>query len=309
MTANRKKPKKPTALFARRLTQVYAAVLYNAHVRGFVEGSIYTGPLKSACVPGLNCYSCPGAAAACPLGALQNAIAASASRPGFYVYGTLLLFGLLFGRMICGWACPMGLLQELIYKIPLPGHRRKPKKNRVTRALSLVKYALLAVFVIAVPLFYAFRRVPLPAFCKFVCPAGTLEGALTLMLHPANGDLRNLAGGVFVWKLVVLAAVLAGCVVLFRPFCRFLCPLGALYGLFAKIALLGVRIDREKCVDCGACVKVCPADTRTVGDRECVHCCRCMSVCGRGAISVKAGKLTLLGPETGNQTRKGARTE
>ena len=304
-----KNRKAPRAALTRRLVQVYAAVLYNAHVRGFAEGSIYTGPLKSACVPGLNCYSCPGAVAACPLGALQNAVAASASagKPGFYVCGILLLFGLLFGRMICGFACPMGLLQELIYKIPLPGRRKKPKKNRLTRVLSGMKYVLLAGFVIILPLLYGLRKTPLPAFCKWICPAGTLGGALPLLLHPANGDLRALVGGTFLWKAVVLAAVLVLCVFVFRPFCRFLCPLGALYGLFAKIALLGVRIDRDKCIDCGACVKVCPVDTKAVGDRECVHCCRCVSVCAHGAISVKAGKITLLGPETAGRRAKGER--
>ena len=51
----------------RRLVQVYAALLYNAHVKGFIEGEIYTGPVKNLCMPGLNCYSCPGAAGACPL--------------------------------------------------------------------------------------------------------------------------------------------------------------------------------------------------------------------------------------------------
>ena len=86
----------------RRLVQLYVAVLYNAHIKGFAEGKIYTGPVKSLCVPGLNCYSCPGAVAACPLGALQNAIAASANRPAFYVIGMLMLFGLTLGRVICG---------------------------------------------------------------------------------------------------------------------------------------------------------------------------------------------------------------
>lgn len=274
---------------ARRLTQVYAAVLYNAHIRGFFEGKIYTGRLKTVCVPGLNCYSCPGAVGACPLGALQNAVAASASRPGFYVIGTILLFGLLLGRAVCGWACPMGLLQELLWKIP----GKKLKKNRVTRRLCAVKYVLLAVLVLLVPLLYAIRRVPLPAFCKFVCPAGTLEGAVMLMLHPANGELRNLAGPLFFWKLAVMLLIFSSCVFVFRAFCRFLCPLGAIYGLLAKIALLGVRIDRDRCVDCGACVRVCPMDISSVGDRECVQCGKCMTVCAHGAISVKAGRVTL----------------
>ena len=300
MHGNKKSPRSGITM-KRRMVQIYTAVLYNAHVRGWVTGRIYRGPLKTVCVPGLNCYSCPAAVGACPLGALQNAVAASASRPGFYVIGTLLLFGLLFGRMICGWACPMGLIQELLYKIP----GKKAKKSRLTRGLSSVKYVFLTVFVLLIPGIYALRRVPLPAFCKFICPAGTLEGALGLMLHPANGDLRGIAGALFFWKLGVMIAILAVSVFVFRAFCRFLCPLGALYGLMARLALAGVRIERDKCTECGACVRVCPMDVKAVGDRECVHCGRCMEVCGHGAISVRAGKIVLAGPEAGSSAEGG----
>ena len=92
----------------RRLAQVYCALLYNANLKGFVEGKIYTGPVKNVCVPGLNCYSCPGAVGACPLGALQNAAASTGARAGTYVLGILMLFGIILGRMVCGWLCPMG---------------------------------------------------------------------------------------------------------------------------------------------------------------------------------------------------------
>ena len=105
---------------ARRLAQLYAALLYNAHLKGFVRGEIFTGGTKALCVPGLNCYSCPGAVAACPLGALQNALAASGHRAGWYALGILLLFGVTLGRTVCGWLCPMGLIQELLHRIPTP---------------------------------------------------------------------------------------------------------------------------------------------------------------------------------------------
>ena len=280
----------------RRLIQLYAALLYNAHLKGFAEGQIYTGSLKSVCVPGLNCYSCPGAVGACPLGALQNAIAASADRPAFYVVGVLLVFGLLLGRVICGFLCPFGLIQELLHKIPT----KKVKKSPLTRKLSRVKYVLLAVFAVAIPLYFAFRRVPLPAFCKFICPAGTLEGAVLLLLHPANGALRNLTGGLFWWKISLLLAVLTGCIFLYRAFCRFLCPLGAFYGLLSKLALLGVKVDSARCTDCGACVSLCPTDIRKVGDAECVHCMNCIQACPTGSISFRAGKIVLHGPSLPN---------
>ena len=284
----------------RRLIQLYAALLYNAHLKGFATGKIYTGPVKKLCVPGLNCYSCPGAVGACPLGSLQNAVAASADRPAFYVVGLLLLFGLLLGRVICGFLCPFGLIQELIYKLPT----KKLKKNRLTRRLSWLKYGILAVFAIGIPAWFALRRVPLPGFCKFICPAGTLEGAVLLLLHPANDALRALTGPLFAWKLSVLAGILCACVFLYRAFCRFLCPLGALYSLMSRLALLGVRVDPARCTDCGACVRVCKLDIRAVGDRECVHCGDCIGVCPAGAISFRAGKLVLRGPDLPERRQK-----
>lgn len=286
----------------RRLIQLYSALLYNAHLKGFAEGEIYTGPLKSVCVPGLNCYSCPGAVGACPLGSLQNAVAASADRPAFYVVGVLLLFGLLLGRVICGFLCPFGLIQELLHKIPT----RKVPKSPLTRKLSRVKYGVLLLFVIGIPAWFALRRLPLPGFCKFICPAGTLEGALLLMLHPANEALRAMTGGIFWWKFSLLLLILTSCVFVFRAFCRFLCPLGALYGLMARLALLGVKVDRSRCTDCGACLRVCPMDIRSVGDSECVHCGKCIDVCRFQAISFRAGKLVLRGRDPSTPPRCGS---
>lgn len=287
MAERRKRP------LTRRLIQLYSALLYNAHLKGFAEGRIYTGPLKSMCVPGLNCYSCPGAVAACPLGALQNAVAASADRPAFYVVGVLLLFSLLLGRVICGFLCPFGLLQELLHKLPT----KKLQKSPLTRKLSRLKYAVLLIFVLGIPAWYAFRRLPLPGFCKFICPAGTLEGAVLLLLHPANGALRAMTGGLFWWKCGLMLLILTGSVFVFRCFCRFLCPLGALYGLMARLALLGVKLDEGRCIGCGACLARCPMDIRKVGDSECVHCGGCLEVCPAQAISFRAGRIVLRGPE------------
>jgi len=87
----------------RRLAQLYAALLYNANLKGFIRGELYTGQAKNLCVPGLNCYSCPGAVAACPLGALQNALGVSNHKAGWYIFGILLLFGVTLGRTVCGW--------------------------------------------------------------------------------------------------------------------------------------------------------------------------------------------------------------
>ncbi len=273
----------------RRLIQLYSALLYNANFQGFKTGNIYTGGTKNFCVPGLNCYSCPGAAGACPLGALQNALASSGTRAPFYVFGIIILFGLLLGRTICGFLCPVGLVQELMYKIKTP----KLKKSRVTKVLSYFKYVILAVLVIGVPLMYSLQSFPVPGFCKYICPAGTLGGAIGLLVNPNNADLFPMLGSLFTWKFAVLVVLLVASVFIFRVFCRFLCPLGALYGFFCRIAMLGVKLDKNKCTDCGLCIRTCKMDISRVGDHECIQCGECIAVCPAKAISWKGSKLFL----------------
>ena len=286
-------PNKARRIPNRRLIQLYSALLHNANLVGFTKGRIYTGSAKNVCAPGLNCYSCPGAVASCPLGALQNALAASRHTAPWYVLGIVMLLGLIAGRTICGWLCPMGLLQELLHAIPTP----KIRKGRVTRALSWLKYVILAVFAAAIPLWYGLRQgLQVPAFCKYICPAGTLEGAVGLLSNPANEGLFSMLGLLFTRKVVVMLAVFLACVFCYRAFCRFLCPLGAIYGLFNRLALIGVRVDEDRCTRCGACVQRCGMDVRRVGDRECIHCAKCMDDCAVGAISVKCGKATLKAP-------------
>ena len=280
----------------RRLIQLYTALLYNAHAKGFIQGDIYTGNSKMLCVPGLNCYSCPGAVGACPLGALQNAVASSGNRAPAYVLGILMLFGLTLGRTVCGFLCPVGLVQELLHKIPTP----KLPKSSITRILSYLKYIILALFVILVPLWYAQQSYPLPAFCKYICPAGTLEGAVGLLANPVNADKFGMLGLLFTRKFLILLLIVAASVFIYRAFCRFLCPLGAIYGMFARLALIGVKVDAAKCTDCGRCAGHCKMDIRRVGDHECIHCGECIQVCPAKAITFRAGKITLHGPEISN---------
>lgn len=270
----------------RRIIQIYSALLYNANIKGFKTGNIYTGNSKYLCVPGLNCYSCPGAIGACPLGSLQNALAASDTRTPAYIFGILVLFGLLLGRTICGFLCPIGLGQELLYKIKTP----KAKKSKVTRVLSYFKYVILAVLVITVPIMY---HTGVPAFCKYICPSGTLLGGIGLLINPENADMYGMLGPLFTWKFLLLILFIVASVFIFRFFCRFLCPLGAIYGFFCKVAMLGVKLDKNKCTECGLCVTTCKMDIKRVGDHECIHCGACISVCPAKAISWKGSKIFL----------------
>ena len=277
----------------RRLVQLYSALLYNAHLRGFIDGEIYVGRAKTVCVPGFNCYSCPGAIGACPLGSIQNALAAAGHQAGWYVLGIILLYGVILGRTICGWLCPLGLIQELLHKIPTP----KIRKSRITRVLSWLKYILLAVFAVAIPLWYGLRHnMPLPGFCKYICPAGTFEGAIGLLANPVNSEKFSMLGILFTRKFIIMLLIGLLCVFCYRTFCRFICPLGAIYGLFNSFNVIGVKVDSSRCSGCGSCVCSCGMDVRHVGDHECINCGRCMEVCARNAISIKAGSFTLKAP-------------
>ena len=280
----------------RKLIQLYSALLYNAHLRGFIDGEIYQGKAKAVCVPGFNCYSCPGAVGACPLGSIQNALAYSGHRAGWYVLGIIMIFGLTLGRTICGWLCPLGLIQELLHKIPTP----KIKKSRITRALSYLKYVILAVFVVAIPMWYGIKHdLAVPGFCKYICPAGTFEGAIGLLSNPGNAGYFSMLKILFTRKFVIMLIIGLACIFCYRSFCRFICPLGAIYGLFNKLALVSVKVDENRCNSCGACVRNCQMDVRHVGDHECIHCARCISSCSQNALSFKAGTHTIIAPACG----------
>lgn len=258
----------------RRFVQLICAVLYNCNITGFANGTIYQGNTKGMCVPGLNCYSCPGAIGACPLGSLQSALLSSKYKLPYYIIGVLLLFGIVLGRLICGFLCPFGFLQELLYKIPT----KKLRKSPWTKTLSYVKYVILVVFAIIIPLTLTF-----PGFCKFICPAGTVEGGIPLVLM--NDKLRELVGRLFTWKAILAAAILIASVFIFRFFCRFICPLGAFYGFFHKVSLFGIKLDESKCTRCQRCITNCKMDIKNIGDAECIQCGECINICSVKAIS------------------------
>ncbi len=91
---------------------------YKRVLEGLCRGSIFTGASKSVCVPGLNCYSCPGALGSCPIGAVQATLGNQNFKMAFYVTGFLMVIGAFLGRLVCGWLCPFGLVQDLLHKIP-----------------------------------------------------------------------------------------------------------------------------------------------------------------------------------------------
>ena len=268
----------------RKLIQIAAFGLSNAHAGNFAKGTIYKGPWKQFCNPGLNCYSCPAASAACPIGALQAVTGSMDFSFSFYVVGFLLAVGVLLGRVVCGFLCPFGLIQELIHRIPSP-KRRLP---RWTRAL---KYVILVVFVGLMPVLLTdFMGMGQPAFCQYICPSGTLLGALPLLAM--REELRDALGGLFLLKVFLLAVTLVGCVLVYRFFCKALCPLGAIYGVLNRVSLWRLEVDERKCVHCGKCARVCRMDVdpvRTPDSPECIRCGACAEACPAHAIKLGFG--------------------
>ena len=276
--------KKSVRDWPRHLIQAAWAALTNSHVSGFVTGKIYTGKLKNLCVPGLNCYSCPGATGACPIGSLQAVIGSWNFKFAYYVIGFLIFVGAILGRLVCGFLCPFGLIQDLLHKIPF---FKKIRTFRGDKLLRKLKYVIFLVFVILRPLFLTdLMGQGAPYFCKLISPAGTLEGGLPLVL--LNKAMRGAIGWLYIWKNTILIATIVLSILIYRPFCKYICPLGAFYSIFNKVSLFRYRIDGDKCVHCGKCAKVCQMNVdpvKTPNSPECIRCGRCRQACPKDAIS------------------------
>ena len=276
--------KKSVRDWPRHLIQAAWAALTNSHVSGFVTGKIYTGKLKNLCVPGLNCYSCPGATGACPIGSLQAVIGSWNFKFAYYVIGFLIFVGAILGRLVCGFLCPIGLIQDLLHKIPF---FKKIRTFRGDKILRKLKYVIFLVFVILLPLLLTdLMGQGAPYFCKLICPAGTLEGGLPLVL--LNKAMRGAIGWLYIWKNTILIATIVLSILIYRPFCKYICPLGAFYSIFNKVSLFRYRIDGDKCVHCGKCAKVCQMNVdpvKTPNSPECIRCGRCRQACPKDAIS------------------------
>ena len=263
--------------------QALWAFLTNSYLIGFTQGKIYQGKLKNLCVPGLNCYSCPGALGSCPIGALQAVIGSWNFKLAFYVSGFLIFVGALIGRFACGWLCPFGLIQDLLHRIPFP---KKLKTFRGDKLLRKLKYVILVLFVILQPMFLTdILGQGSPYFCKLICPAGTLEGGIPLVL--LNPLMRSAIGFLYAWKNLLLVITILLSVLIYRPFCKYICPLGAVYSLFNRVSVFRYRVDKNACISCKACSRACKMNcdpTQNANDAECIRCGLCKKACPTGAI-------------------------
>jgi polyferredoxin len=258
---------------ARRICQVFSAALANSYWPSLATKMIYQGPLKGFCAPLLNCYACPLALFACPIGTIQHFVGYGAYHISLYTIGILGGVGSAIGKMPCGWICPFGFFQELLFKI-------RTRKFSLPRWTTYGKYAVLGILVFIIP--FLTKE---PWFCK-LCSAGGLEGAIPMLL--LDGSLWQLLGALFALKMVILGLFLVAMVFIKRPFCRIACPLGAIFSFFNRISIFRLSVNQQKCIQCDKCYRVCPMDIKVYenpNDKECIRCLECKRVCDVGAIS------------------------
>ncbi len=243
--------------------QIISALLLNSYFTQHVT--------KGIPCPALNCYACPAAAFACPIGSIQHFV--ERRQIPLYVLGAIGLVGALVGRASCGWFCPFGWFQELLYRIPVP-------KLRLPNRFNWTRYAVLVVLVAAIP-FVTHE----PWFCK-LCPAGMLEAGIPMALLSAA--VRELISTFFWIKLGILGLFLAWMSVTRRPFCRWVCPLGALWSPLNPISALRLQVDLSRCIQCNRCQTVCPVDVRLYENSlsgVCIRCLQCVTECPTSCIA------------------------
>ena len=267
---------------SRNKIQGLVALLYNLHIPNFFKGKIYSGPTKKVCLAGLNCYSCPSAAVSCPIGSMQAVMGSKKYRFSYYVFGMIAFFGVMIARLICGFLCPMGWFQDLLNKIPT-----KKLSTRKLKALRLIKYIILFSLILALSLVMRdkYEVIP-PYFCKYICPQGIIQGAIPLAIK--NPSLRLALGKLFNLKLGILIATIILSIIFYRPFCKWICPLGAFYSFFNKYSFYQMKVDENKCIDCGKCARVCKMDVdirKNNAHLECIRCHECTKACPTKAIS------------------------
>ncbi|SHF50698.1 4Fe-4S binding domain-containing protein [Desulforamulus putei DSM 12395] len=270
----------------RSVVQTLSTLGFNSYLPGFLNGTIYRGPLKAICLPSLNCYSCPGAVGSCPIGSLQAMAAGLAYHFSFYVFGLLMVFGVTLGRLSCGWLCPFGFLQDLLYRLPTP-------KFSLPNWCTKIKYVLLSG-VLLIPLIPTSTGIGVLYFCQWLCPAGTLEAAIPLYF--SFPPIRTAIGALFGWRILWLLAILLFVSLIYRGFCRTLCPLGAFYSFFNRYCFFRIHLYPNKCNQCGRCSAACPMElpvTAEPNHPECIRCLKCTNSCPTGAIQFKyAGHTT-----------------
>jgi len=238
----------------------------------FAFAGLWLGPmgLRLHWLPGcvFHCYGCPLATLACPVGVVAQFSALHVFP--LLAAGVVVAAAALVGSLICGWACPFGLLQDLLGKVPTP-------RWRIPSWMSHGRYVVLAGLVVAVP--YVYGEAHRLFICR-VCPAGVMEAGLPSLASTALSGQPYLGMSWVKWAL--LGGFAAAALVAYRPWCAVLCPLGGFLGLFNRLSVFHLRFDRQACTECNLCRSRCRVGVtveRRVNTTRCIRCLEC-TACG-----------------------------
>ncbi|MBD3331688.1 4Fe-4S binding protein [candidate division GN15 bacterium] len=187
----------------------------------------------------------------------------------------LLGLALLSKKSFCGWACPIGLLGELGGKLGGRLWRKRPKVEKRTNGyLKLLRYVILVVV-----LYFTYHT-----------------GELILRgFDPFYLIFSGFGHGSLGWiSIAVLGGIVVAALVVPMAFCRYLCPLGAVFDPFSRLGLLKVSRDDSSCTACGMCTQACPHEIgvdeiEVVRHRDCTNCLECVDVCPEDdVLSIRA---------------------
>lgn len=222
-----------------------------------------------------------------PIASLMNlkALLLEGTWPRIHPAGTVLLIvfllaALLMRKSFCGWLCPVGTVSELLWRA---GKRFLGRNFRLPRWLDIplrgIKYALMGLFL------YAVLSMPVFAIRSFLDSEYGVVADVKLLNFFRNMESTGFA---------VLLLLAAGSMLVQNFWCRYLCPYGALMGLFSTLSPLKIRRTPSACIDCAKCAKACPAALPVdrlvkIQSAECLGCMQCVAVCpAEGALALTA---------------------
>jgi polyferredoxin len=179
---------------------------------------------------------------------------------------TVLIFGLaiLFGPVFCSWICPLGTIQEFISKIG-----KKIFKKKHNTFISMKVHNILKYFRYVVLVFVLYKT-----YTSAVLVFENIDPFYALF-HIGTGEATTLS-------LIVLSVILIGSLFVERPWCKYMCPLGALLGITNKFRIFSIRRNENTCINCNMCTKSCPmnidvANKTKITDLQCISCLECTS--------------------------------
>jgi len=218
---------------------------------------------------------------------------------------SILIIGVIIGRLLCGWACPFGFIQDLLSRLSKEKIRISQQNHNKYIKIKFVflGITLFVSFILALSLHLDANNELKRALGSFaegifytISPNETFFGDLpSLLTQISTGSLNlNISNYLLYFNLIFLIFILIGAFKIPRFWCRYLCPLGGFLGLIAKCSLLGIRRDLTKCDRCMKCVKVCPMQIKILElpwekftDTECTLCVECIEECPNDALKLK----------------------